>query len=338
MSRFFLVLARSQQFGLILVTLVLGVLLTVFSGTHEVAGQQVNNFLNPDTLIQILTDTSVFAIIAMGMTAVIVLGGIDLSVGSIYALAGVAMALLLRDNAAPSTGLLLLGVVICLGVGLVCGLINGMLTTTLGVHPFIVTLGTMLIFRGVAFVATKAQSILIPDAYTHVAKATLGLRAGLYPVPAILMIVVALTGSMLLTKSVWGRRVFAIGGNLTAAEFAGLPVRKTQVSVYGLVGLCSGLAALLGASYYGSVGSGDGSTYELYVIASAVVGGASLTGGRGNAVNAALGALLIALMRQAVRTLHFDQNYESIIVGAAIIIAVVIDRSTAQFAQRAMPR
>lgn len=320
-------IAQSQQFGLLVVTLALGLVLSLFSGSHEVAGRTVNNFLNANTIVQVLTDTSVFAIMAVGMTVVIISAGIDLSVGAIYALAGVGMSLVVR--AMPSLGIFG-GLLLCLAIGLLAGIVNGGLIVGLNVHPFIITLGTMLIFRGIAFVATRAQSIPVPHSFTEVAKATLGLGDGLYPVPALLMIGTAVIGAVYLQRTVMGRRVFAVGGNITAARFSGLPVNRVLVGVYAVSGLTAGLAAWLGASYYGSAASGDGSTYELYVIASAVVGGASLTGGRGNAMSAMLGALLIALMRQSVRSLHFDQNYESIIIGTAIIAAVVFDRFAAR--------
>jgi ribose/xylose/arabinose/galactoside ABC-type transport system permease subunit len=124
-----------------------------------------------------------------------------------------------------------------------------------------------------------------------------------------------------------GRQVFAFGGNLEASRFAGLPLHRIQLGVFAASGLTAGLAAFLGASFYGSATSSDANGYELYVIASAVVGGASLLGGKGSAVSAMLGAMLIVLIRQAIRTLHLDQNYEWIIIGVAMILAVVVDQS-----------
>ncbi len=158
------------------------------------------------------------------------------------------------------------------------------------------------------------------------AKATLGLGKGLYPVPLLLTLVVGGLGWLFLTRTAPGRQVFAIGGNEVASLYSGVPVSRVLVLVYAISGLCAGIAAYLGASYYGSASSSDGQGYELLVIASAVVGGASLRGGKGSAVSALLGALLIALFRQAVRTLKFDQNYEQILIGCAIIVAVVLDR------------
>lgn len=326
-----------QQVGLVLVIVALTAVLTVFAGTHvnRRTGEVVNNFLNSNTLIQTATDASFFAIMAVGATAVIITGGIDLSVGSIYALAGVTMAMILRMmGPMGDVQTVLLGLTICVSVGLLCGLLNGILVAGLGVHSFVITLGTMWILRGIAFVASRAESILMPEPLTGMAKASLGLPSTLYPVPMLSMLVVAILGSIYLNRTVMGRHVFAFGGSREASRFAGLPLHRIQVSVFVISGLTAGIAAFLGASFYGSASSGDAAGYELYVIASAVVGGASLLGGKGSAISAMLGALLIVLIRQSIRTLHFDQNYEWIIIGCAIIVAVVLDQWSAHVAAR----
>jgi len=332
---------RSPQAGLVLVILLLGTLLTLFAGTHpdRVNGQPVNNFLNSYTLIQTATDASFFAIMAVGATIVIISAGIDLSVGSVYALAGVSMALFLRAHP-PGSGAatVFVGLLLCVGIGLLCGAMNGAMVVGLRVHPFIITLGTMWIFRGVAFVASKAESILVPDALTRVAKASLGLAQALYPVPLLAMLVVMAVGSVYLTRTLMGRHVFAIGGNVEASRFSGLHLPRITMGVYLVSGLTAGLAAFLGASFYGSASCVDATGYELYVIASAVVGGASLTGGKGSAVSALLGAVLIVLIRQSIRTLHFDQNYEWIIIGCATIIAVVLDQWSSRMTARRLAR
>lgn len=334
-------LLASQQTGLALIILALGAVLTFFAGTHDdrVTGVSVNNFLNSHTLIQTATDASFFAVMAVGATIVIISGGIDLSVGSIYALAGVTMAMVLRSSGGGGgAGSIVLGLVVCVGVGLLCGLLNGLLVVFLRVHPFIITLGTMWILRGIAFVSSKAESILVPESLTTVAKASLGLGASLYPVPMLTMLVVAIIGAVYLTQTVMGRHVFAFGGNPEASRFSGLRLDRIQISVYVISGLCAGLAAFMGASFYGSASCADATGYELYVIASAVVGGASLSGGKGSAISAMLGAVLIVLIRQSIRTLRFDQNYEWIIVGCAIIIAVVLDQGSAQLNARRLAR
>jgi ribose/xylose/arabinose/galactoside ABC-type transport system permease subunit len=334
-------IAGRQESGLVLVVILVTIALTALAGSHvdRATGQMVNNFWNANTLIQTLTDASFFAIMAIGATLVIITGGIDLSVGSIYALSGVSMALALRAAGPMSpVALALLGLTVCVGIGLVCGLINGALVVGLKVHPFIITLGTMWILRGIAFVATKAESILLPPAITAVTKATLGLGGGLYPVPLLCMLAVTILGATYLTRTVMGRHIFAFGGNVEASRFAGLSLARIQIGVFAISGLTAGIAAFLGASFYGSASSGDAQGYELYVIASAVVGGASLNGGKGSAVGATLGALLIVLIRQSIRTLHFDQNYEWIVIGCAIVIAVVVDQWSTRMTARRLSR
>jgi ribose transport system permease protein len=330
-------LLASQQAGLVAIIILLGAVLTAFAGSHvdRLTGLPVNNFLNSHTLIQIGTDASFFAIMAVGATIVIISGGIDLSVGSIYALAGVAMAMALRTAPVGSpTATFAIGLTVAVGVGVVCGALNGLMVVGLRVHPFIITLGTMWILRGIAFVSSNAESILVPRALTDVAKASLGLTSSLYPVPILTMIAVTTVGAIYLTRTVMGRHVFAIGGNAEASRFSGLRLPRIQTGVFVISGLTAGVAAFLGASFYGSASCVDATGYELYVIASAVVGGASLSGGKGSAVNAALGALLIVLIRQSIRTLHFDQNYEWIIIGCATIVAVVLDQASARLAAR----
>jgi len=330
-------LLQSQQAGLLLVILLLGAVLAAFAGSHvdPATGRLTNNFLNPNTLIQVATDASFFAIMAVGATMVIISGGIDLSVGSVFALSGVMMAMALR-SAGPlsAAGALGLGLAVCLGLGLACGLANGLMVVGLRVHPFIVTLGTMWVLRGIAFVASKAESILVPDALTGVVKASLGLGQALSPLPMVTMLVVAGVGSLFLGNTVLGRQVFATGGNLEASRFAGLRLGRVLVTVYALSGLAAGVAAFLGSAYYGSASCADATGYELYVIASAVVGGASLNGGKGSAGSAMLGAVLITLIRQSIRSLHLDQNYEWIIIGCAIIAAVVMDQAGSRLAAR----
>jgi ribose transport system permease protein len=327
----------SPSTGLVGVVLLLGTILTFSAGTHldRRTGAVVNNFLNSNTLVQTATDASFFAVMAVGATLVIISGGIDLSVGSVYALAGVSMALALRGMGPLSDAAsVLIGLGICLGVGLVCGLLNGAMVVGLPVHPFVITLGTMWILRGLAFVISHAESILVPPSLTAMAKASLGLAQSLYPVPMLIMLAVAVVGWVYLERTVMGRHIFALGGNPEASRFAGLRLGRIQLGVYVVSGLTAGLAAFLGASFYGSASCGDAAGYELYVIASAVVGGASLTGGKGSAISAMLGAVLIVMIRQSIRTLRLDQNYEWIVIGIAIIIAVVLDQGSARMAAR----
>ncbi len=325
--------AQIPQIGLLGVILAMCAFITMKAGSHvdPISHVTVNSFLNPGTIVQVLTDTSFFAVMAVGIAFVIITGGIDLSVGSTYALAGVLTAMVLRatvPEGAAGPGIVVEAIVLCLAVGTACGFLNGVMVTSLRVHPFVITLGTMWIFRGVAFVTSKAESILMPETVTDAIKVNLGMRKDLYPVPFLIALATIVAGIVFLTKTVAGRNIYAVGGNSEASHYAGIRVPRVLLLVYTLCGLTAGLAAFLGAGFYGAASCSDGQGYELYAIAAAVVGGVSLLGGRGTAFGAGLGALLIVLFRQAVVTLNLDTKYEWIIIGVAIIVAVFLERLT----------
>ena len=362
---------RFQESGLLLVILALGVLLTAFAGnvrtpvfertadgsrarvfTTNAAGERVpltaekNKFLNAQNLAQLAKDTSFIAIMAVGMAVVIIAGGIDLSVGAIYALASVVGALVLHrfgpegagtDPAAGQTVGILLGVGACLGVAALCGLVTGGLIVALRVHPFIITLGGMAIYRGFAFVITKGQSIgSFPSAFRDFVRFEIG--DGLSFVPLASMLLVLVGGWIFLSRLAAGRRVYAVGGNELAARFSGIRVERVKLGVYLISGLCAGIAALLSLGYYGAATSGDGQGYELNVIAAAVVGGASLTGGRGSALGVVLGALVIQMISSGIVILGIDQNYSQIIIGSVVIAAVVLDNLNTWLAKRRLTK
>ncbi|HKB57477.1 MAG TPA: ABC transporter permease [Lacunisphaera sp.] len=355
-------LLKFQESGLLLVILALGLLLTAFSGTVRIplferaadggrqrvfttnaAGERTpafvekNKFLNAQNLAQLAKDTSFTAIMAVGMAVVIISGGIDLSVGAIYALASVLGALVLHhygpDGAAASGLGVWLGIGACVGTAALCGLVNGGLIVALRVHPFIITLGAMAILRGIAFVATKGQSIGgFPPALQEFVRQETG--DGLSLVPMLVMFVVLVLGWIFLSRLAAGRRVYAIGGNELAARFSGIRVERVKLGVYLLSGLAAGVSALIALGYYGSASSGDGQGYELNVIAAAVVGGASLSGGRGSALGVVLGALIIQMISSGIVILGIDQNYSQIIIGTVVIAAVVLDNFNTWLAKR----
>lgn len=365
--------ARSAIFGmqevsLVLVVLFLGAILTFFGGTVKVPRLQVNErgerervfdvvngervpvfeeknkFLNAANLTQLAKDTSFIGIMAVGATFIIIAGQIDLSVGAIYALASVLGAIVFRAfgpngslaNAPPNEALLL-GMMTCLFVGFLAGVLNGAMVVALKVHPFIITLGTMAIYRGEAFVITSGQSIGdFPEAFRYMIRWETG--DGLSLVPLGVMLAVVVIATFYLTFLVPGRHIYAVGGNEQAAQFSGIRVKKVKLKVFIFSGLTAGVAALLAIGYYGSATSGDGQGYELDVIAAAVVGGASLSGGRGSALGALLGALIIKMIDNGIVILGIDQNYSRIIIGAAVIIAVVLDQFGGWWARRRMAR
>jgi ribose transport system permease protein len=203
----------------------------------------------------------------------------------------------------------------------------------LRVHPFIITLGTMAIFRGIAFVVTKGQSIGgFPAAFREMIRWEA--LNGLSLVPLGAMLLIMLIGGVYLTRTAAGRRVYAIGGNELASRYSGVRVERVKLSVYVISGLTAGVSALLALGYYGGATSGDGQGYELNVIAAAVVGGASLSGGKGSAAGALLGALVIQMISTGIVILGIDQNYSQIIIGAVVIAAVLLDQFNAWLAKR----
>ena len=347
---------NAQQSGLLGVVLLLGLLLTFAAEPVTVRGQTVNNFFRLDNIIpNIATPMSWMAIMAVGATVVIVAGGIDISVGSIFGLAALSTAAVLQNfpENAGSWAVLPVAVVVPLGVGLICGLINGALVVGLRMHPFIVTLGTLSVFRGIALISVPSKSLpsgdkSLPLAFTQhfmswQFKVTLagGRELMLQPVPMIIMLCCAITGWIFLSHTVAGRQVYALGGNEEAARFSGLPVGRIKLRVFTLCGLAAGIAGMVSAGFYGSANTATGEGYELIVIASAVVGGASLSGGRGTAIGAVLGALIIKMIENGIYilkhlnlgfvTLSLSKEYSKIIIGVAIIVAVAVDRLNEYF-------
>ena len=352
----FLRLAGMQEAGLLGVILVLGLLLTLLGGSVEqrvtdpATGEQYivvkNKFLNVDRLLKLAKDTSFFAVMAVGATLVIVAGGIDLSVGGIYVLAGLAGAALLRTcgpegawSGIDGWPVVALAVPLCLAVGACCGLVNGLGVVGLRLHPFIITLGTMSIFRGLAFVSTGGETIgrfdaAFVDGFIG-RRIALGPGEFIYPVPLCVLLLVAAWGTYYLSTTVAGRKLYALGGNELAARYSGLPVERLKTTAYVLAGLTAGVAAAINIGYHGAASPGDGQGYELDVIAAAVVGGASLSGGRGTALGAVLGALVIRMIDTGIVILELDQQYSRIIVGAVIVAAAALDRWQALWRGRA---
>jgi ribose/xylose/arabinose/galactoside ABC-type transport system permease subunit len=324
--------AGFQEAGLVGVVLVLGIFLSIY-GYYDAAPRRPNTFLNTDNLVDgIATPMSYYAIMAMGVTLVIISGGIDISVGSIMALSGLITAWALqqfpRDASAAVVGPL--SIALPLAVGLACGLVNGALVVGLRMHPFIVTLGTLSIFRGVANVLPFGAKTLpfagrpLPEhSITHVFRAEL-LGMQLWPLLATLLVIVF--GFVYLRLSVAGRETYAVGGNEEAARFSGINVGRAKLRVYAISGLLAGLAGLVSLGRFGTISTSSAAGYELTVVAAAVVGGASLIGGRGTAVGALLGTLILAMIENAINILHLNQEYKNIIVGLSIIVAVALDR------------
>jgi len=275
------------------------------------------HFLSVSNLLNVMEQTTINAVIALGMTVVILTAGIDLSVGSLVALAGVVLASALQAGApmpvAAAAGVL---------VGAACGLVNGGLVTLGRLPPFIATLGMMSVARGAALVYTEGRPISGFDAGFRVLST--GRVLGI-PLPVLLTVVVYVAGHLLLTRTRFGRYVYAIGGNEEATRLSGVPVRFHKTMVYVLSGAASGLAAVLLTARLNSAQPIAGIMYELDAIAATVIGGTSLMGGSGTLLGTLIGALIMGVLRNGLNLLGVSSFLQQIVIGAVIIVAVLVD-------------
>jgi ribose transport system permease protein len=283
-------------------------------------------FLKLKNLLNIANQIVLIAIIAIGMTMVIIVGGIDLSVGSVVALSAVITARLIRDFAggvhATAPGVFaccLAAIALCAAVGA----FNGMFVTLLRIPPFIVTLATMSVASGLAMIVTRSETI--NDIPAGILVLTRGTMAGV-PNPVWLMLVLYAIGHVVLSRTTFGRYLYAVGGNRKAAWLCGVPVRRVELASYVISGALAGLAGVLMVSQYQSGAPTYGATYELQVIAAVVVGGTSLSGGQGRMFGTLLGALLIAVVQNGMNLMEISSNPQRVVLGLVILAAAIIDR------------
>ncbi|HLX11654.1 MAG TPA: ABC transporter permease [Bacteroidota bacterium] len=296
------------------------VLLTLLTSTFGGAHFFESTFLSWSNLSQVVRALSFIAIMAVGQAVVIISAGIDLSVGSVLGLSGVVTAVLLNQNysiiVSASAGL---------AVGLLCGVANGVLITRVKLPPFIVTLGMMSIARGLAFGITGGETIRgLPQSFLAFGQGEI-LRV---PIPILIMALFALAIGYLLKTTTWGRYAYAIGGNEEAASFSGVNVAKVKVMIYALCGFSAGIAGVLFTSRFGVGQSTAGLGYELDVIAAAVIGGVSLSGGRGSILGAMVGSVLMGVLRNGLVLLNVSEYWQQVAIGLVILLAVVLDRKT----------
>jgi ribose/xylose/arabinose/galactoside ABC-type transport system permease subunit len=281
-----------------------------------------DHFLTVSNLTNVSLQTSVLAIIAAGMTFVILTAGIDLSVGSLVAVCGVVCALLLKLPAPPGIAIPL-AMAGCVGLGLASGAVSGVVIARFSVTPFIATLAMMTIWRGAAYLLVGGRPVWgLPAAFELLGS---GRVAGL-PVPTILMVVVYLVSWFVLAHTPFGRQVYAVGGNAEAARLAGIGTARVTVLVYVISG---GLAALSGAILASRMSSGQpnaGLMFELEVIAAVVVGGTSLFGGRGGIVGTFFGAMLIGVLRNGLNLVGVGSYVQQVVLGFVILLAVMLDQ------------
>jgi ribose transport system permease protein len=270
-------------------------------------------FLNPANVEGMGRDLSMVGIMALGMTAVIITGGIDLSVASILALsAGLGAEAMVKGLSVP------VAVLITLAAGTVCGLINGILVTKIKIPPIIVTLGTMSIFQASALYFTNSESLgPLPD--------SLGiLTSGTNPI--IILAVITIIFWIMFAKTKSGRRLYAVGGNEEAARLSGISVDRVKVYAYMLAGLTASMGGLMMASNTLRIQANDAMGYELNVIAAAVIGGVSISGGVGSALGAVLGGMVTIVLRNGLVLLQMPEQWTNVIIGTAIFAAAAFDR------------
>lgn len=277
-----------------------------------------DRFFTVKNLSNVARQVSMNAILSVGMTIVIITSGIDLSVGAIVAMSNVLCATIISrtDNVA-------LAVIAALAVGLLVGLVNGLLISCTGIAPFIITLSSSSICSGIVLVSTKAMPIPISNKPFKI----LGQGSvGILPIPFILMMIVFVIAAFAMNKTKFGRYVYAIGGNEKASVLAGIGVIKVKTIVYVI---CGFLAALTGVVYTSRLSSGVpslGEGYEMQAITAAVIGGASLAGGRGGIWGTLIGAVIIGVLNNALNLLQINSYYQEIVTGVVVLAAVLFDR------------
>jgi ribose transport system permease protein len=289
--------------------------------------QKWPDFLKKDNLLNIANQIAVIAIMAIGMTLVILTGGIDLSVGSLLALGAVIAALLIREYAGGAEAGALGMILACAAAIAICGVLGlatGWLVTRFHIAPFLVTLALMLVASGTAYRITSGESVYqVPESFTW-----LGRGAGLFGLPNAVILMLFLYGAahLMMTRMVIGRHLYAVGGNRVAARLSGIPVERVLVFAYVVSALLAGLGGVVMASQLKSGSPTYGDMYELYVIAAVVVGGTSLSGGRGSMIGTLLGAFTIAVIQNGMNLMNVESYTQKIVLGSVILGAVWLDR------------
>lgn len=283
-------------------------------------------FLTTDNLLNVSLQTSISAIIAIGMTFVILTAGIDLSVGSLVALAGIVATSVLKVEL-PIVLLLPLAITAGLLTGTCSGLFAGFVITRFRITPFIVTLALMTILRGLAFVVTDGRPVWdLPEEFSTIAS---GRIFGI-PAPTLVMLAAFLSAHVILTRTRFGRYVYAVGGNAEAARLAGIKTKQVLLTVYVVSGVLTGCSAILLAARVNSGQPNAGLMYELDAIAAVVVGGTSLFGGKGSVMGTLIGAFLIGILRNGLNLLNVESYVQQVIVGLVILLAVMTDQLRSQ--------
>jgi ribose transport system permease protein len=299
-----------QKFGPLLALVLLFIVITVLNPS----------FMEPNNILNLLRQTSINALIAFGMTFIILTGGIDLSVGSILALSSALMAGMMVSGLDP-----ILAILVGILLGAIMGVINGILVSKGKMAPFIVTLATMTIFRGLTLVYTDGKPITGIGDSVMFQMLGRGYFLGV-PVPAVVMIIAFMILWFLLHKTSFGRKTYAIGGNERASRISGIKVDRVKVAIYGLAGTMAAIAGAILTSRLNSAQPTAGQSYEMDAIAAVVLGGTSLSGGKGRLFGTLVGVLIIGTLNNGMNLLGVSSFYQQVVKGAVILIAVLLDR------------
>jgi D-allose transport system permease protein len=299
-----------DQYGTLCILVIIVVFFSALSPTI---------FTKPDNIVQIFVQSSITILVALGEFFAILIAGIDLSVGSILALTGMTTGKLMAAGVHPVFAVLLGGVV----VGIALGAINGVLVNFTGLHPFIITLGTNAIFRGVTLIISGANPVFgFPYEFIN------ALTGSIFfvPAPVMLALVVALILWFVTAKTRLGRNIYALGGNRDAAYFSGIDVKLHTLIVFVISGVCAGLAGVLSTARLGAAEPAAGQGFETYAIASAIIGGTSFFGGKGRIPSVVVGGLIIGTISNGLNMLQIQTFYQLVVMGSLIIAAVTLDR------------
>lgn len=290
--------------------LVLAVMIAAF-------GLYTDNFLTLKTFRNIANQIPEAMVVAVGMTFVLIIGGIDLSVGSVVALSGAVVGVCLKRYDLP------LGAAIgaCLATGLACGLVNGLVIMVWRLPPFIVTLGMLEVASGAAYLLTNSQTIYIGQDIEVISEISFfGLS-----LPFMLAVAIVIAGQVILSYMAFGRHTLAVGANTETARLSGLPTRRVTLCVFALSGLLASVAGLVQCSRLGASDPNAGVGFELQIIAAVVIGGTSLMGGRGSVIRSFFGVLIIAVLGVGLYTIGFQESTKRLITGCVIVAAVILD-------------
>lgn len=280
-------------------------------------GIRCENFLTPTNFLGIANQIPAAILIAVGMTLVLITGGIDLSVGSVLGLSGALLGISLDRYGLPLPA----AIAVCLGAGALCGLINGLVVVRWSLPPFIVTLGMLEAARGVTYLLTESRTVYLGSKIGGIAALGIGSISSLF----IMAVLAVAAGQILLTKTSFGRHLIALGSNEQAAYLSGIRTNRVKVLVYAISGLLCGLAAMVITARFASANPNAGSGFELEAVAAVVIGGTSLMGGRGSVLNSFFGVVIIALLGSGLAQMGTDESTKRMITGVVIVLAVILD-------------